>query len=83
MDLERKFPKWESLKNKYRKSGMFFEPEKWPSTYQLSPAIHHKFTIKKPRSAHRFCQNPQQKRVNQLGKKLLRFVGVMVAVQVG
>ena len=48
---------------------MFFEPEKWPSTYQLSPAIHHKFTIEKPRSAPRFCQNPQQKRVNQPRKK--------------
>jgi hypothetical protein len=24
----------------------------------VSPAIHHKFTIKKPRSAHRFCENP-------------------------
>jgi hypothetical protein len=23
-----KFPKWESLKNKSGKSGMFFEPEK-------------------------------------------------------
>jgi hypothetical protein len=28
----------------------------------VSPAIHHKSTIEKPRSAHHFCQNPQQKR---------------------
>jgi hypothetical protein len=34
------------------------------STCQLSPAFHHEFTIKKPRSATRFSQNPQQKRPN-------------------
>jgi hypothetical protein len=28
----------------------------------LSPAFHHDFTIKKPRSAHRFSQKPLQKR---------------------
>jgi hypothetical protein len=27
----------------------------------LSPAFHHKFTIKKPRSAPRFSQKPLQK----------------------
>jgi hypothetical protein len=36
---------------------MFFEPENGPSTYQLSPAIHHNFTTKKPRSTTHFCQN--------------------------
>jgi hypothetical protein len=40
---------------------MFFDPENQPSTYQLSPAIHHNFTTKKPRSTTRFCQKPQQK----------------------
>jgi hypothetical protein len=40
---------------------MFFEPEKRPSTSQLSPAIHHNFTTKKPRPTTRFRQNPQQK----------------------
>jgi hypothetical protein len=35
----------------------------------VSPAIHHKFTIKKPRSAPRFCQDPQQKRRLRASKK--------------
>src|SRR5271163_4580426 len=52
------FPKWEFLKDKSWKSGKFLEPEKWPSTYQLSPAIHPKFTIIKiPCPAARFDQS--------------------------
>jgi hypothetical protein len=58
------------LKNKSGKSGVFFEPEKQPSTHHDLPAIHHEFTIKKPRSAHRFCQNPQQKRRLTSAKKV-------------
>jgi hypothetical protein len=42
------FPKWESLKNKSRKSGVFFEPEKRPSTHQHftsnPPQIHQRKT---------------------------------------
>jgi hypothetical protein len=42
------FPKWESLKNKSRKSGMFFAPEKQPSTHQRftsnPPQIHQRKT---------------------------------------
>jgi hypothetical protein len=42
------FPKWESLKNKSGKSGMFFEPEKRPSMHQHftsnPPQIHHQKT---------------------------------------
>jgi hypothetical protein len=34
-------------------------PDRQPS--QLSPAIHHNFTTKKPRPTTRFRQNPQQK----------------------
>jgi hypothetical protein len=64
------FPKRETPKNKFLKSGLLLEPENVPSPYQLSPAIHHKFTIKKPRSATRFCQNPQQKQGLTNSKKL-------------
>jgi hypothetical protein len=56
------FPKWESLKNKSGKSGKFSSAKNDRQVTSVSPAIHHKFTIKKPRSAPRFCQNPQQKR---------------------
>jgi hypothetical protein len=43
-----------SLKNKFEKYGKFSTPEKHQSTHHDSPATHHKFTIKKPRSAHHF-----------------------------
>jgi hypothetical protein len=52
---------------------MFFEPEKRPATYQLSPAFHHKFTIKKPRPATRFSQNSLQNRPNPLQKKTPKY----------
>jgi hypothetical protein len=68
------FPKWESLKNKSGKSGMFFEPKTDRQPSQLSPAIHHNFTAKKPRSTTRFCQNPQQKRSPTTPKKLLQSI---------
>jgi hypothetical protein len=32
-----------------------------PKVTVHEPAIHHKFTIEKPRSAIHFCQNPLQK----------------------
>jgi hypothetical protein len=64
-----KFPKWESLKNKSGKSGMFFEPENRPSTSQLLPAIHHNFTTKTPRPTTHFRQNPQQKQCPTAHKK--------------
>jgi hypothetical protein len=56
-------------KNKFGKSGIFSTPKKSPSTYQLSPEIHHKFTTKEPRSTTRFCQKPLQKRTNPSSKK--------------
>jgi hypothetical protein len=56
------FPKWESLENKSGKSGKFSSAKIGRQLTSVSPAIHHKFTIEIPRSAHRFCQNPQQKR---------------------
>jgi len=59
----------EVTQNKFRTGVLFFEPEKQPSNRQLSPAFHHEFTIKKPRSATRFCQNPQQNRLNSPQKK--------------
>jgi hypothetical protein len=40
---------------------MFFAHKNHPETHQLSPAFHHEFTIKKPRSATRFSQKPLQK----------------------
>jgi hypothetical protein len=63
------FPKQESPKNKSRIAGMFFVPENRPSKCQLLPASHHEFTIKKPRFAARFSQNPQQKTPNLITPK--------------
>jgi hypothetical protein len=62
-------PKMGSHQNKSRIGVLFFEPKKRPSTRQLSPAFHHELTIKKPRSATRFCQNPQQNRPILSAKK--------------
>jgi hypothetical protein len=56
----RQFPKRESRKNKSRINGMFFAPKKRPSKHHVSPAFHHKFTIKKPRSATRLAKNPSK-----------------------
>jgi hypothetical protein len=55
---------------------MFFAAELRSFSHHLSPAFHHKFTIKKPPSAPRFSQNPPQKRhstnrtLNQRGLRL-------------
>jgi hypothetical protein len=55
------FPKRESLKNKSGKSGVFFDPEKPPSTHHVftsnPPQIHHK----KPRPNHPFLPKPPAK----------------------
>jgi hypothetical protein len=56
-------------KNKFAKRGKFSGVEKHRKTYHVSPATHHTFTIKKPRSAPRFSQNPQQKRTSPHNKK--------------
>jgi hypothetical protein len=40
---------------------MFFAAELGSFSHHLSPAFHHKFTIKKPPSAPRFSQKPLQK----------------------
>src|SRR6266550_5416909 len=64
-----RFPKWESAKNKSRKNDKFSSPKTDRLLTSVSPAIHHKFTIKKPRSAPGFCQNPQQKRDKPCRKK--------------
>jgi hypothetical protein len=37
---------------------MFFDAEKCQSTHHNYHAFHHNPTIKKPRSAHQFPQNP-------------------------
>jgi hypothetical protein len=58
-----------SNKNKVQKVGMFFRPEKCPSTHHVLPATHHNFTIKKPRKKHTFSQNPLQKRTSTTQKK--------------
>jgi hypothetical protein len=51
-------PKSGIMQNKSSIRGMFFKHKNRPRTHQLSPAFHHEFTIKKPRSAARFSQNP-------------------------
>jgi hypothetical protein len=53
-------PESESPKNKSEIRGKSFVRKKPPSTSHDSPRIHHKFTIKKPRSATHFRQNPLQ-----------------------
>jgi hypothetical protein len=77
--LSAAFPKWESGKNKIRNSGVFFELEKRPSTYHGLPAIHHKFTSKKPRKNAPFLPKPPAKTgISFRNKKLLLF-GVLVS----
>jgi hypothetical protein len=49
-------------KNKVEKAGMFFDTQKCPATHHVYHAFHHDLTIKTPRSAPRFSQNPLQKR---------------------
>ena len=65
------FPKWESLKNKVGKVGVFFDREK-VSTHHDLPSFHHVLTIKKPRSVHLFLQNLPQKRGKPCQKKILQ-----------
>jgi len=55
------FPKRESPKNKSKKCDIFSAGEFRSFSDHLSPAFHHKFTIKKPPSAPRFSQKPLQK----------------------
>ena len=43
---QEKFPKWESLKNKSRKSGNFSTPKNDRQRTSISPATHHKFATK-------------------------------------
>jgi hypothetical protein len=43
-----------------KKVGIFFVSKKQPSIHHVLPRIHHDFTIKKPRSAPHFFQNPPQ-----------------------
>ncbi|MGH9597441.1 MAG: hypothetical protein ACRD3K_11645, partial [Edaphobacter sp.] len=50
-----------TAKNKLQKVGVFLAPQFSASKHHASPHIHHVFTSEKPRSAHRFLQNPQQK----------------------
>jgi hypothetical protein len=58
------FPKWESVKNKSGKSGVFFEREIGASTHHVSPRFYHVLTIKKPRSVHLFLQKPPVKHLD-------------------
>jgi hypothetical protein len=48
---------------------MFFDVQKCPSTHHVLPAIDHKLTSKKPRSARKFSQNPLQKHHSTTDKK--------------
>jgi hypothetical protein len=61
VEAQTKFPKWEFLKNKSRKSGMFSSPKNDRQRTSISPATHHKFTSEKPRSAHPFLPKPPAK----------------------
>jgi hypothetical protein len=56
-------------KNKSVIRGTFFEDKKRSSTNHDSPRIHHKFTIKKPRSTTHFRQKPLQNNENPPSKK--------------
>jgi hypothetical protein len=49
----------------------------------VSPAVHHTFTSEKPRSAPRFCQNPQQKGRFSSPEKIPHFVPRRGLGQVG
>jgi hypothetical protein len=59
--VARTFPKTGNPKNKSKESGVFFEVDLRLFSDHLSPAFHHDFTIKKPRSAPRFSQKPPAK----------------------
>lgn len=54
-------PKAAASKNNSEKSGIFLAPDITPCSDHLSPASHHDYTIKKPRSTATFSQNPLQK----------------------
>jgi hypothetical protein len=54
-------PKTGIPKNKSRIREVFSTPKIRPSIHHEVTTIHHKFTIKKPRSTTRFPQNPLQK----------------------
>jgi hypothetical protein len=58
--------------NKLQKVGIFLEAEKCPSTHHNYHAFHHNLTIKKPRSANQFPQNPLQKHPSAITKKYCR-----------
>jgi hypothetical protein len=49
---------------------MFFATQLPSFSHHLSPASHHKFTIKKPLSATTFSQKPPQKRHSTTPEKL-------------
>jgi hypothetical protein len=61
-----------NAKNKSSERGSFLASKKRPSTHHDSPQNHHKFTIKKPRSARHFLQNPQQKPQKLPPKKIVQ-----------
>jgi hypothetical protein len=44
--------------NKFPKCGVFFDARKRHKNHHVYHASHHTFTIKKPRSAPPFLQNP-------------------------
>jgi hypothetical protein len=80
--VESSFMNWAQKREPNSQNGnpSKINPEKWhvfrarkmtvnlPAFTSNPPQIHHQ----KPRSASRFCQNTQQKRVNQRQKKLLQ-----------
>jgi hypothetical protein len=56
-------------RNKSKKTGTFLAPEKHHPTHHVLPATHHKFTSKKPRSAHHLSQKPLQKPPSTTARK--------------
>jgi hypothetical protein len=50
---------------------MFLRAEKRASKHHVSPHHHHKFTIKKPRFAHAFLQNPCKNALPPRQKKII------------
>jgi hypothetical protein len=65
-------PKLEPQKNKSEIRGIFFRHKNPPSTDHDSPRIHHKLTIKKPRSTTRFLPKPPVKRRKTCPRKNTR-----------
>jgi hypothetical protein len=60
------------IKNKVGKVGVFLAPKKSASCHHVKTTIHHVLTIKKPRSVHRFFENPLQKHQSTTQKNVYK-----------